>query len=375
MTVDRSAASWEGLRSAGIVRSVAAGETLFRSGDEADGAYVVLAGSCVVVEDDDTVSPLSPGDIFGEIATLAGGTRTADVVAIEDSELLFLSLQELREGFNHSPEHFWQALRLIVERLKVITRRQLDYRVEHKALQEVQRSLLPDLAEVRPARFGLDVEALWEPCSYASGDYYDVIALDEHRCLLAIGDVMGHGAEASLMMGIARAQIRELARAFRRTDELLLNLDGYLRDNAPPKQGMSLVVAVHDSRERVVEYSVAGHPMPMLARDGVVTDLPGRPGILLALPFLVGAGYERRELELTAGDRLLFFTDGLFEIPVDDEQTQLGRSGLATMFTDLLEQHEAGNGDLLTALVARVSSAHVGPPLDDDRTALLVGVR
>ena len=182
---------------------------------------------------------------------------------------------------------------------------------------------------------------------------------------------MGHGAESSLMMAVARAQIRELARAFRRTDELLLNLDGYLRDNAPRKQGLSLVVAVYDRRERVLEYSAAGHPFPLLLREGDVSDLPGRPGILLALPFLVGTGYERRETGLEPGDHLLFFTDGLFEVPIDDTGTQLGRAGLTALFHEVMRNP---GSTPLAELFARVQATDVNPAADDDRTALLLTI-
>jgi serine phosphatase RsbU (regulator of sigma subunit) len=178
------------------------------------------------------------------------------------------------------------------------------------------------------------------------------------------------------MMAIARAQIRELARSFRRTDELLLNLDGYLRDNAPPKQGMSLVVAVYDRREHMLEYSVAGHPFPLRLRETTMTDLPGRPGIVLALPFLLGTGYERYETELEPGDRLLFFTDGLFEVPIDAAGTQVGRAGLSTIFAEVATSTSgaAAGDDALAELFARVSDADVNEAADDDRTALLVHV-
>jgi len=253
---------WANLRTAGLVRQVEAGETVFREGDAADGAYVVLAGRCAVLEGDEHLNVLQAGELFGEIGALSSGTRSATVMALDPTELLFLSLAQLREGFAASPELFWSSLLLIVDRLRVITKRQAAYRDEHKALREVQRSLLPDLTAV-DTHAAFRIEALWHPCTYASGDYYDVIPIDEFRHLIAVGDVMGHGAESSLMMAIARAQIRELARAFRRTDELLLNLDGYLRDNAPPKQGMSLVVSVYDRREHVLEYSVARSWIPV----------------------------------------------------------------------------------------------------------------
>jgi serine phosphatase RsbU (regulator of sigma subunit) len=361
---------WAELRSAGLVRQIDAGETLFREGDVADSAFVVLAGRCAVLEGDERVDVLLPGALFGEIGALSTGRRSATVVALDPTELLVLSLSELREGFAASSELFWQALLLIVNRLRAVTTRQVAYRDEHKALREVQRSLLPDLSQL-DADGAFRIEGLWEPCTYASGDYYDVIPIDARRHLIAVGDVMGHGAESSLMMAIARAQIRELARSFRRTDELLLNLDGYLRDNAPPKQGMSLVVAVYDRQEHLLEYSVAGHPFPLLFRGGETSDLPGRPGIVLALPFLLGTGYQRYEAELEPGDHLLFFTDGLFEISLDTEGTQLGRQGLAALFADVLRVPTA---DALAELFARVANADSSDAADDDRTGLLLTI-
>jgi sigma-B regulation protein RsbU (phosphoserine phosphatase) len=366
----RSTAVWEGLRAAGLVRHLAAGEVLFREGDAADGAYVVLDGRCAVVEGEDQVAVLEPGELFGEIGALGAGVRSATVIALDALEVLFVSPAQLQEGFASSPALLWESLRLIVDRLRVITARQVAYRDEHKALREVQRSLLPDLGALDPDG-AFSVSAVWHPCTFASGDYFDVIRLDADRHLVAVGDVMGHGAESSLMMAIARAQVRELARGFRRTDELLLALDGYLRDNAPPRQGMSLVVAVFDRRERVLEYSTAGHPFPFLRRGGTVTDLPGRPGILLALPFLLGTGYERRELELEAGDQLLFFTDGLFELPVDAEGHQLGVEGLRALFDTVCGERPDA---VLDELVTRVAAADTNAVADDDRTALLLTI-
>ncbi len=352
----------------GVIRRYEAGETLFHEGDKADGAFIMLSGRCRVREHGDEVNVLTPGELFGEIGALAGGLRTASVEALEPVEAVFVSTEQLRDGFAASPDLFWRSLKVIVARLRDVAGRQVAYRDEHKALRDVQASLLPDLSTLSMS-CGFSLAVQWLPSSYASGDYYDVIQLDERRHLIAIGDVMGHGAEASLTMAIARAQIRELARSFRRTDELLLRLDGYLRDNAPPRQGMSAIVVCFDSRERVLEYSVAGHPMPLLLRDGTARPFVSRPGIMLALPFLLGAGYERHEIELRPDDRLLLYTDGLFEVAVDPGGAMLNPEGLAS----LLEMSARSGGDVLATLVATIDAAAVGPA-DDDRTAMLMTI-
>jgi serine phosphatase RsbU (regulator of sigma subunit) len=362
--------AWGGLRSAGLVRRVAPGEALFQEGDEAEGTYVLLSGRCAVSERGERVNVIEPGELFGEIGGFGGGRRTATVTALVSSEVLLLSPDQLQCGFADSPDLLRKTLQVLAGRTRRIADREIAYREEHKALREVQSSLLPDLKAIDSlGRFR--VEAVWEPCTYASGDYYDVIQIGPERFLFAMGDVMGHGAEASLMMATARAQIRELARHFRRTDELLLNLDGYLRDNAPSGQGMSLIVAALDTRTLVLEHSTAGHPPPLVLRAGAVSELETKPGILLALPMLLGVGYERIEEQLQPDDRLLFYTDGLYEIPHPSKgwEELLGADGLARLFVDV---ERRGAEDFLGELLRRIRDFEKPLEPQDDRTALLL---
>jgi serine phosphatase RsbU (regulator of sigma subunit) len=294
-------------------------------------------------------------------------------VAQEAGELLVLTAEELRRSFEQSPELLWLSLAAIAARTRRIADRETAYREEHKALRDAQLSLLPDLAALQvPGK--LHLEALWQPCSYASGDYYDVVPIDSQRWLFAIGDVMGHGAEASLLVAIARAQLRELARGFRRSDELLLRLDGYLRDHAPAEQGMSLAVAVLDLRRSVLEYSSAGHPPALLLRDERAREVDVPPGILLATPFLRGSGYTRHELALEPGDLLLFYTDGLFEVTsgVQEEGELLGRQRLAELFAAAVRERPEAP---LAELARRVQAYGGDARAQDDRTALLVALR
>jgi hypothetical protein len=341
--------AWQGLRSAGVVRRLSPGEALFKEGDEAEEAYVLLSGRCAVSERGTRVNVIEPGELFGEIGGFGGGIRTATVTAIESSEVLLLSPDQLQRGFADSPDLLRKTLQMLAGRTRRIADRQVAYREEHKALQEMQRSLLPDLEAIDSlGRFHVD--AAWEPCTYASGDYYDVIQIGPQRFLFALGDVMGHGAEASLMMAIARAQIQELARHFRRTDELLLN-----------------------TQTLVLEHSTAGHPAPLMLRTGVVSEIETRPGILLALPLVLGVGYERIEEQLQAGDRLLFYTDGLYEIghPSQGGEKILGSDGLERLFGDVAREEAE---DLLPALLQRVRAFEEPLEQQDDRTALLLTI-
>lgn len=175
------------------------------------------------------------------------------------------------------------------------------------------------------------------------------------------------------MMAVAGAQIRELARRFRRTDELLLNLDGYLRDNAPAGQGMSLVVAALDTRTLLLEHSTAGHPPPLLLREGGVAEVETRPGILLALPILLGVGYERVETQIQQGDCLLFYTDGFYEVNHQGQggEDLMGGDFLCRLFGEISTRKPER---LLPELLSRLRELEEPLEPRDDRTAMLLTI-
>ncbi len=348
---------------------LATGDILFTEGDEATGAYLLLTGTCALFKGPERIDSIHAGEFIGEISLFGESRRTGTVRAETNAELLHLTKRALTDALSSSDELFWLLLRTIVRRATRSARREGEYRSEHEALRAQQESMLPDLAAL-PADVGFRATGRWEPSTFASGDLYEVLRVDEGRWMFAIGDVMGHGAQASLTMAIARAQIRELAQTSRRTDELLLRLDGYMRDNAPPQQALTLFVALYDSTTRALTYSSAGHPYPLLARHGEVTVLPGRPGVLLGLPLVAGDGYHRGTTVLSPGDHLLLVTDGLFEVP--SHHGQLGIEGLSRHFAEVVERHSATMiDDLFEQLRAELETLGESAD-DDDRTALLI---
>ncbi|MEM8619535.1 MAG: SpoIIE family protein phosphatase [Actinomycetota bacterium] len=350
--------------------NLTAGEVLFTEGDEADAAYLLLSGRCALSRGDEHIDVIDAGEFVGEISLFGGTSRTGTVRADTDATLLRMSREALTDALTSSDELLWMLLRTIVTRSKHNALREVRYRSEHEALRAQQESMLPDLSAL-PTGAGFRATGRWEPSTFASGDLYEVVRVDERRWLFAIGDVMGHGAQASLTMAIARAQIRELAHTSRRTDELLLRLDGYMRDNAPPRQAMTLFVAMYDHSDRSLEYSSAGHPYPLFSRDHHVERLVGRPGVLVGLPMVAGDGYHRGTKLIATGDRLLMVTDGLFEVPTTNGQ-QLGIDGLAAHFAEVLATDSPTTLDDLYERL-RAELERTGESADnDDRTALLI---
>ena len=97
--------------------TVDAGTSLVREGDFGHGAFAIVSGTADVVHDDVVLRSLGPGDMFGEIAVLSGGRRTASVVATTDMTLISVLNRDLWRLERDCPE-IADALRVtIAERL------------------------------------------------------------------------------------------------------------------------------------------------------------------------------------------------------------------------------------------------------------------
>lgn len=92
-----------------------AGEIIFREGDQGAGAILVQQGKVKISTHNVPLSTLSEGDFFGEIALAQTDKRTADAVALEDSELIFLLKQDIEEWVNYEPKHASQFLKNLAE--------------------------------------------------------------------------------------------------------------------------------------------------------------------------------------------------------------------------------------------------------------------
>src|SRR4051812_13898512 len=109
-----------------------AGEILFRQGDEADAAYVILSGRADILVDSDNgpikVAELMPNSIVGEIAILCNSSRTATVRAASQLEALRIRKDHFLRLMKEFPEMTIEILRVLAERLSSTTADLIDAR-------------------------------------------------------------------------------------------------------------------------------------------------------------------------------------------------------------------------------------------------------
>jgi PAS domain S-box-containing protein len=180
---------------------------------------------------------------------------------------------------------------------------------ERAVVTHLQAALLPGAPSVP----GLDLAVRYLPAgteAKVGGDWYDVFPLDDHRVLLAVGDVAGHGLTAAALMAQLRNALRGAAFAGQSPDDVLGTLGAMLLATSPEAMATALC-GIFDTRQERFEWASAGHPPPVLGLPGagasLLDDPPGPP---LGMPDVV---YPLHRSPLPAGATLVLYTDGLIE--------------------------------------------------------------
>ncbi|MBX3358221.1 MAG: SpoIIE family protein phosphatase [Phycisphaeraceae bacterium] len=178
----------------------------------------------------------------------------------------------------------------------------------------VQQSLLPAQS---PASDRLDIEGRSKYCDEAGGDYFDFIdvsASPGHGTLIAVGDVMGHGIGAALLMASARAALRARAGSPGGLAELMSIVNRVLASDARHNQFMTMSLLVLDPTDGTARWASAGHDPTLVYRpDRAEFDELSGGGPPLGI---VGDEQydEYSATGLRPGDVLFVGTDGIWEM-------------------------------------------------------------
>ncbi len=205
-----------------------------------------------------------------------------------------------------------------------------------------------------------DVHCLYQPSgrTEVGGDFYDGFALDEHRIVVLIGDVMGRGVAAAAAMAQMRAAVRAFATVDPSPESVVDKLD-HMVEQLGVEQFVTLAYVLGDARAGTLQVVNAGHlPPSVLRADGTVEQLPFADGPPLGL----GSGRAGVTVGFDAGDTLLVVTDGLIERRQEDLKDGLAR---------LAESIGLLAGPALADNLARLVEV-VGDDRSDDDVAALV---
>ncbi|MFI6416510.1 PP2C family protein-serine/threonine phosphatase [Streptomyces sp. NPDC050842] len=188
-------------------------------------------------------------------------------------------------------------------------------RTERRVAVELQEAVLPPWrGSLRFAHDGpapLDVAAHYLPAASTGligGDWYDALALPDGDALLTVGDLTGHGVAATSSMAMLLGALRGMAVAGIRPGALMGHLNQLLETSVQPALG-SAMCCRYDPVAQTLTWAQAGHPAPLLFRDGTGHALRRPEGVLLGATS--GGRYGETETRLFPGDLLVLHTDGL----------------------------------------------------------------
>lgn len=180
---------------------------------------------------------------------------------------------------------------------------------EHNNVAVLQQALLP---QSLPSVPGVRIDASYTPSTAnaeVGGDWYDVFALSDGRLGISVGDVAGHGLQASSVMAQIRQSVRMAARLYDAPVDVLQAVNRALYDDGGPLA--TLFYGEISLNTGLLVYASAGHPLPITVQaTGVVEQIPGG-GLIMGAERHVE--YRQYSLTLDAGSAIVLFTDGLVE--------------------------------------------------------------
>ena len=236
---------------------------------------------------------------------------------------------------------------------------------ELRAAGEMQRRLLPACL---PESGALAFAAHYRASLHAAGDYYDVLELGAGRTAVVVVDVSGHGARAAVIMGMVRTLVHVWRAEAKRPGELLLRLNRHFDYFRGTGMFATAVCAVFEPARGRVRISLAGHPPPIRARGGCARSLECAGSIPLFLQDLDEIG--ESEHDLLAGDRLVFFSDGIIE----SEDATREMYGVDRLARAVAAPPGSSPQELVEHVVADLEGFVAGGEPEDDQTLVVAAV-
>jgi serine phosphatase RsbU (regulator of sigma subunit) len=259
---------------------------------------------------------------------IAYGSRILIVGIPDETALLIIKLRLgvfTLAGLIVAAEAFEAQLagRDAAEATALTERLRAESRLERQIAVRLQRALLPDKPLQHPK---VAAAARYEAASEAmlvGGDWYDVLPLPRGRIGLTVGDVVGHGLEASAAMGRMRTAVSVLALRDESPGRLLTHLDEFAR-GPEGTEFATAVFATLDPASGMVTYASAGHP-PMLVIDHTGSSRWLNGG--RSQPLHGGVATHRGEASerIDPGSLLVAFSDGLVERRGEDLMSGMRR--------------------------------------------------
>lgn len=230
--------------------------------------------------------------------------------------------------------------------------------------REIQQGLVPQGLQDFPH---MAVTGIHHPCHEVGGDYFDVYPMPDGRVAFLIADVAGKGLGAALLTTMLQGALSGMTLGVDPV-KVFSHLNRFLCDHSSVGRYATMFFGML-GEDGLLEYVRASHPSPLLLRGDQVSELCSGGSFPVGL--LEQATFNADRVQLSPGDTLLLYTDGVTEAESKDEDF----FGTERLMEALAQHSNASLGVLQSAILGAVERFAEGAPQSDDITLLLFRYR
>nr|WP_239584481.1 PP2C family protein-serine/threonine phosphatase [Aquibacillus albus] len=209
------------------------------------------------------------------------------------------------------------------------------------------------------------------PARVIGGDYYDFYVLPDGKLRIVIGDVMGKGIPAAMLMILTRGAFRSAAESTHGPGETLTAMNNAMyNDLRTLGSFVTVFCADWDPKNNTLTYANAGHNIPLtVTSEEDIAEFPKTKGVMIG--GLPDQEYSEESLELDDRGFVLFYTDGIVEAQnKDGEMYRMER-----LCDVLLKSYQSNVKDIKESIVQSLNIFTEGVPQRDDITMVLLKSR
>jgi len=294
---------------------------------------------------------------------LLGETFNHMVVKIRENA------QQLEQKVAERTAALAQANDAITQLNKKLEKENLRMSAELDVTRQLQQMVLPESQELQQIK-DLDIAGFMEPAEEVGGDYYDVLQYDG-RLKIGIGDVTGHGLASGVLMLMVQTAVRTLATLdIKSASQFLTTLNQVIYENVNRmKTDKNLTLSLFDYQNgRLRLYGQ--HEEVLLVRSGGQVERLNTMdlGFVVGLVDDIAPFVAQKEVELSAGDGVVLFTDGITEAM----NTHRKFYGVERLCQVIAEYWHLTAVEIQQAVIADVRHYTGGEKLRDDITLLVI---
>ncbi|MCQ2609779.1 MAG: SpoIIE family protein phosphatase [Lachnospiraceae bacterium] len=184
--------------------------------------------------------------------------------------------------------------------------------------KKIQSSSLPSLFPAFPDIPYFDIYATMKTAKEVGGDFYDFYFCHKDILTFLIADVSGKGVPAAMFMMTAKTMIKNFSSARYDITEIVNNVNNELCCGNDAGMFVTSFIGQFNIKTGHIDYVNCGHNPPILIHDNKATYLDSKKDFVLA--GLEEFNYQKQSLDLSAGDRLYLYTDGVTEAMNDKKE-------------------------------------------------------